>query len=474
MEFLDRTKARKKEIDAVSPTFCLAKWLHVDLHLHSGFNNSCHHPDVHQTPLSELEKNPSALHNTEYKKAIRAQMRNGIRASECEFCWQIENSPGHHFSDRIYRSTDEWSFPRLEEIKARSTRDNVNPTYAEVSFSNDCNFRCCYCKPNFSSSIWKEYEKWGPYVGRAGISEIENGALKPIPAGTFNPYIEAFWKWFPELVNDLRVLRLTGGEPLLNENTFKIVQFFATEKKPHLELSINSNLGIPRQFLANLVDELSRMNENQHLKCFRLFTSIDTHGSHAEYLRAGLKYAYWSQNVDYYLKNQPWPVTLMVTFSSLAPARFIDLLRDVLTFNQKYPGKNGVGFEKRVQIDITHLMKPEYLAAWILPTEYKIWVAQIIDFMETNRLENVGPHGFYESEILKIRRIYAWMNAKDNTTPIAKFHRARFFQFTEQYLEREGKEFPAVFPEMTEYYGLCKKEFLERPVQALFETLTQN
>jgi hypothetical protein len=56
------------KLDTVSPSFCVAKWKQVTLHLQNGMNHSCHHPIPHVVPVSEILKNPTALHNSEYKK----------------------------------------------------------------------------------------------------------------------------------------------------------------------------------------------------------------------------------------------------------------------------------------------------------------------------------------------------------------------------------------------------------------------
>ena len=52
----------------LGPGLCLAKWKQVSLHLTTGLNNSCYHPPLHPIDASLLADNPSALHNTPYKK----------------------------------------------------------------------------------------------------------------------------------------------------------------------------------------------------------------------------------------------------------------------------------------------------------------------------------------------------------------------------------------------------------------------
>ena len=67
----------RDEINKISPSFCAAKWQQVTLHLQLGHTHSCHHPRTHKIPLDELEENPSALHNTNYKKLQRKKMLEG-------------------------------------------------------------------------------------------------------------------------------------------------------------------------------------------------------------------------------------------------------------------------------------------------------------------------------------------------------------------------------------------------------------
>src|SRR5690606_31275430 len=112
------------------------------------------------------------------------------------------------------------------------------------SFSRACNFHCSYCSAICSSTWLQDIAKNGPYPGREWETSREN--LDEIFPEENNPYVEAFWKWWPELKKSLRTFRITGGEPLLSPNTFKVLSKLKDDPAPNLELSINSNLGVPR------------------------------------------------------------------------------------------------------------------------------------------------------------------------------------------------------------------------------------
>ena len=121
----------KVGLNNVGCGFCLAKWTQVTIHLQMGETHSCHHPPTHKIPLVELNRNPSALHNTKFKKKIRKEMLDGKRPSECDYCWNVEDT-SDRFSDRIFKSAESWSAPYLEEIKEFGRRQDYNPRYVEV------------------------------------------------------------------------------------------------------------------------------------------------------------------------------------------------------------------------------------------------------------------------------------------------------------------------------------------------------
>ena len=114
---LDKLPQVKKELDAVGCGFCLAKWTQVTMHLGSGITHSCHHVGAHKIPLDELAVNPSALHNTNFKKEIRKEMLAGNRPAECDYCWRIEDNT-NNFSDRITKSSEKWSTVDKEDRKS--------------------------------------------------------------------------------------------------------------------------------------------------------------------------------------------------------------------------------------------------------------------------------------------------------------------------------------------------------------------
>jgi len=121
----------KNKLNNVGCGFCLAKWTQVTMHLHNGLTHSFHHPTPHKIPLSELSRNPTALHNTQEKKRARKEMLSGKRPKECNYCWNVEDN-SNMLSDRIFKSEEPWSWEYYNEIKNINYRENYNPKYVEV------------------------------------------------------------------------------------------------------------------------------------------------------------------------------------------------------------------------------------------------------------------------------------------------------------------------------------------------------
>lgn len=287
----------KNELDQISPTLCLAKWLYVQIHLPSGLTQSCYHPPAHHIPLEELKKNPSALHNTKFKINERKQMAQGKQPPGCEYCWKIENlKNSKQISDRLYRSSENWAFENYDYVTDNDHDFDVSPAYLEVNFSYACNQKCIYCSPHLSSTWYKEIKEFGsfnllakkynderctevkPYNHNDLLGLEETGKLPfEIRKGgkltkNENPYVQAFWKWFPEIYNDLYHLRMTGGEPLMHQDTYKVLNYVIENPSPELQLGITTNLCPPdKKTFAKFLKILKRLDNPVNDKTIELW-----------------------------------------------------------------------------------------------------------------------------------------------------------------------------------------------------------
>lgn len=455
-------KNTKNELDSVSPTFCVAKWKQVTMHLQNGMNHSCHHPKTHVVPLSEISVNPTALHNSEYKKQQRKMMLDGVRPEECDYCWRVEDNGQGSLSDRVYKSADNWAKPYIQDITNKSWDDNVDPSYVEVSFSNVCNFKCSYCAPHISSQWMDEIEKYGAYPtsGRYNNLEwIKSQNMMPILNREENPYVDAFWKWWPTMYRSLQHFRITGGEPLLSKNTFKVLDYIIENPNPNLEFSINSNMNPPEKVFDNFLEKLKIIINEKKIKKFKIFTSAEAHGKQSEYIRHGMNYDMWLKNIHRMYEEIPdIEFTVMSTYNILSLTSYIPFLKDVLEIKRKY-GKHD-NDRNPMLLDIPYLRFPDHQAIFIMEPYMIDMIYDQVTYMYQN-LEyknwyGTANRGFYEHEADKLKRIY---NIVKNVQPNdwTNINRKNFTIFVDEHDKRRGTNFAETFPELLTAYNNWKK-----------------
>jgi organic radical activating enzyme len=450
-----------EELNQVSPSFCLAKWLQVTIHLQNGQTHSCHHPVTHKIPLRELEKDPSALHNTKFKKSLRKMMLEGERPKECEYCWKMEDAHKDNLSDRTFKSSEEWAYPKLKEVAKLHWNDSISPQYVEVSFGNECNFKCAYCGPHISSSIMSEYTAFGAYssMQELGLDELKQQGLFPYSKDEFNPYVGAFWEWWPTLSKELKVFRITGGEPLLNSNTFKFLEYLKSNPMPDLSLAINTNLGIPKATFIKFLELIKPIIQNKHIKDFQLYTSVDTHGKHAEFLRFGLNYNEFMQNVRTFLQEIPEAqLIFMCTYNVFSVVNMKKLLFDISLLKREFKNQKR---QPRVLLDTPYLKDPAFLSCYILNEDWWHYIRDDLNYLKNEaKIHEDGAPIYNEYEIKKFERILNWLESLEENEH-RRNSRRKFYTFINEYETRKKIKLKDYAPEYVAFHDYCKRLFLD-------------
>jgi organic radical activating enzyme len=328
---------RDRVIDSKSASFCGAKWFNATTWLGSGTTASCHHPPAHEIPLAEVEEDFTAIHNTKHKKEMRRMMKIGERPAECEYCWKMEDMKKDAVSDRTFKSII-YSDEELQRAYDMDHHENVNLKTFEIAFDRTCNLACSYCNASFSTTWAKDIKKNGNYTNLvsdgAGAFQQDGSWTQPYDNDEDNPYIQAFWKWWDNGLSDsLEELRITGGEPLMSANTWKLFDWF-NEQQSDMRFAINSNLIAKDSIIDKLIDK------TQGMKHFELYTSCEAVGLQAEYIRDGLVYDQWLANIKRMLTEANCHgVHIMMTINSLCLFSITDFLDEVYKLKQLTPGK---------------------------------------------------------------------------------------------------------------------------------------
>ena len=434
---------KRRVIDIKSESFCGAKWYNATIWLGSGQTTSCHHPLPHAIDVTELATNPKALHNTAQKKLERGQMQTGERPSGCEYCWKIEDMEKDSISDRVYKSVI-YSDADLERAYRTPSGDDVDLQTLEIAFDRTCQFACSYCNPAFSTTWVKDIGKNGPYAnlvsdGRNHFTHTHDSS-QLYKFGTVNPYVEAFHKWWDtDLHRTLKELRITGGEPLMSAETWKLIEWFKTNKgKSKTRLAINSNLGtdVDIDRLLAAVDDVE----------VDLYTSNESMSPQAEYIRDGLVFDDWANNVERLLDSGQFRgLHVMCTINALCLDSLDSFLEMVYNWKLEY-GQDSINFSLNI------LRFPSFQSPLVLPDDLRTQYKERLQQWHDEHIEGTFLH---EYELNQLKRLIDYLDIVK--TPHAGAAEQSVLQrdfkaFYTQYDVRRGKNFTETFPALVEWY----------------------
>jgi hypothetical protein len=435
---------RQQVLDIKSASFCAAKWYNATIWLGSGMTTSCHHPPAHLVDIEEVKKNPKALHNTAQKKMDRELMLKGERPGGCEYCWKIEDMGRDAISDRVYKSKI-YPIEALNEAYNTPVEADVDLRTLEIAFDRTCQFACSYCNPAFSSTWVRDIDRNGSYTGL--VSDGRNhfthshSSAQLYRFGESNPYAEAFHAWWEsDLHKTLQELRITGGEPLMSGETWKLLDWFkANRGRSQTRLAINSNLG-QEVDVDRLLDSVDGLEVD-------IYTSNESVGLQAEYIRDGLNYKHWLFNVGRLAASKKIKaVHVMCTINALCLDSLSEFIDELNRFKQIY-GKESISFTLNI------LRFPSFQSPLILPDNLR---TQYRNKLTNTLIKYKNSSLFHEHEINHLQRLIDYLDVvktpHSEAFDMPKLHND-FKQFHTQYDQRRNKDFVATFPALKEWYN---------------------
>lgn len=437
---------KRQVLDTKSASFCAAKWYNATIWLGSGQSTSCHHPPAHAIDQEAIKTNPRAIHNTAEKKLDRLMMQAGNRPRGCEYCWKIEDMGVDAISDRVYKSKI-YPLEALNEAYNTPSQDDVNLRTLEIAFDRTCQFACSYCNPAFSSTWVRDIQRNGAYEslvsdGRNHFTHT-HGSAQLYRFGEVNPYTEAFFEWWEtDLHKTLQELRITGGEPLMSGETWKLIDWFKDNKgRSKTRLAINSNLGMDSVKLQEFIEKVADI---PHLE---IYTSMEAIDAQAEYIRDGLDYSQWMHNVQELLEHDSIKaVHCMCTINALCLNSLDNLLDQLVKLKQVY-GRERVSFTLNI------LRFPSFQSPLVLPEHLLLYYCnRLINWV----IAHQGQEYMHEHEINHLSRLIDYLERVEtphsDTFEMPKLHND-FRQFHQQYDQRRGKNFTKTFPVLKDWYN---------------------
>ncbi len=272
---------------------CQLKWTHSTVYLTDGESASCHR--VQGDPL-EIRDGELNFHNLPAKLEARRKMLKGQWPGRgCEHCKHIEEAGGK--SDRqVHLHLEGTTAP--PELDTDLTAVDVTPRQLEVYWGNTCQQSCIYCGAHYSSTIQQEEKRFGDFK-KEGVEITDWWKKNP----KIEEHTELLFKWFEKHLNKLHKIMVMGGEPFLQKETFRFIEFLEKGNYPDLTLVFFSNHNIEHERFKKWMDRLDVLEKSGRLDKIQIFFSCDALGPEGEYVRTGLDLDIALKNFEYILHH---------------------------------------------------------------------------------------------------------------------------------------------------------------------------
>lgn len=309
---------------------CQLKWNHSTVFLTMGTTASCHR--VKHDPIL-IENGKINFHNIPSKLEARTKMLRGEWPGRgCEHCKTIEDSGGE--SERMTNI----DFPGLlypKELDQDPNAVRVTPTQLEIYFSNTCNLKCIYCNSKFSSTIdaenarYGEWDHWNDQLGGLWLpGKIE-------VAANMAEMSDKLFDWLEDNILDLNKIFILGGEPFLQKETERLIEFLERKPCPNLMLSIFSNLTVDPDRVKKWLARMWRLKTKGHIQSLQVVGSLDCWGPEAEYVRNGLDLKKFKDNFEFMLNETDIVLNINSAMTALTVPSMPALVKQINQWSKK-------------------------------------------------------------------------------------------------------------------------------------------
>jgi hypothetical protein len=244
---------------------------------------------------------------------------------------------------------------------------------------------------------------------------------------------------------------MTGGEPLMDRNTYRVFDYVLAIPNPKLHLNVTSNFSVEQSLFDRYITYVRAICDGR-IEHFMQYVSLDGWGTQAEYIRHGMNFDLVWSRVNQYLTDVPNynSLTFIITMNNLGVGSLKQLLEGILELRRQHSRTY-----QRVWFDTPVLRQPAWQSLQTLPESYAQRLENIRDWMGENLTTESNPyHGFKDYEVARLDRDIAWMRSAQ--TQDHSQSRADFYHFFSEHDRRRGTDFLNTFPEMRAWWEECK------------------
>jgi organic radical activating enzyme len=345
--------------------FCIIPWIHMHTWA-DGSTYPCCLAAIDSKLGNTNEKSFTELWNSDLMKDLRLNMIADKPSRTCVRCYEHEKAGTE--SLRMTKNRDfKHKFDRVELTNDDGSLDEIHMAYFDIRFSNICNMRCRTCGPVFSSL-------WAQDAVKMGMIEPTHPKVLKVKQD-----INELWDDVVQWIDTIEDIYFAGGEPLIMDEHYKILEHLIDIGKTDINISYNTNFS-----------KLTYKNKDvielwKHFSNVKLNASLDAMGERAECMRKGTVWKDIETNRLRVMEEAPHvEFKLSSTISVLNAQHILDFFEDWLE-------KDWV---KIYHLDINLLLDAEHNRAQILPEQVRINIQRNIDkFLEKYNVKEADSHG---------------------------------------------------------------------------------
>lgn len=399
-------------MEPTNKSICMMPWVNV-YQTPDGHTSACcvcnpSSTELPQTDYKTKSNNLMDLVNTPFLNQLRLDMIAGKRSPACSICYDVEE-----FATSSWRTN---SFDQFENdvpiIDLTNSDGSINKEdfklrYFDIRNSNLCNYKCRSCNEGFSSQWEVENKKHN--VGEVIPHLIINGSdLLSNKDGNLLEMVR-------DQIKNIKVAYFAGGEPMMNEMHYMILEEFIKQGRTDINLIYATNLSQLGLKHYDILDMWSKFDKKPDI-C----GSIDHIKERAEYIRTGTNWGTVEHNI---VKLQK--LGYVLTFTSVIS------VYNWLTYDTVVDY-----FKNNMHSDISKMglikcHEPAYLSARILPEDLKQQGVNVFKSLK----EKINPEQCDE--------VIDWVLAEDWSMDIDQFE--TFSGYTD-YVRDDN--FVKTFPEL--------------------------
>lgn len=293
------------------------------------------------------------IFNSKFMQDIRRKTLNDEPIDACRQCYQMESAGGT--SLRIQSNSEE-----PVPLKFLKYDDTQIPRTLDLKLNNKCNLRCRMCQPRDSNLIYDEFRKismtdasFENYTNTHMTDPDLRMPLDEIPEWSSTSQFEEI---FSDLLPGLRKISIVGGEPLLLDETYQL-----------LEKAVES--GHSKKIRIVLTTNLTQVRTDKLKKIMMGFEkvliniSLDAVGPELNYIR-------YPSNFEHIMKNfrliASWDLPNVIycfsptvqVYNVLYLDKIYDFVESILEENSKFTWS---------PVHLTYVEHPVHLNVRILP-----------------------------------------------------------------------------------------------------------